>query len=113
MVLVLKDSYGLWQGLLPHIAKTQRRTLGEKIDELFLATLEWAFRASYLSGQQKVTAIEAAVVRLDLVKFFLLVGWEIDMVTDKQYAHLSAPLVEASKMLVGWKEYLETKTPRA
>lgn len=56
-------------------------------------------------------AVGGAVVRLDLVKFFLLVGWEIGMITDKQYAHISAPLVAASKMLVGWKTYLENKTP--
>lgn len=111
VVLTLKDAYNLWQQLLPHCAKTQRRTLGEKVDGLFLETLEWAFRASYLSGQQKSEVIGNAVVRLDSVKFFLLVGWEVDMLTDKQYARLSAPLVEASKMLVGWKEYVEKKTP--
>lgn len=110
-MLTLKDSYALWQQLLPHASKTQRRTLGEKIDELLLETLEWAFRASYLSGAQKIGAVDNALVRLDLVKFFLLVAWEIDMITDKQYAHLSAPLVEASKMLTGWKAYLEKKTP--
>ena len=110
-MLTLKDSYGLWQQLLPHASKTQRRTLGERIDKLFLETLELAFRASYLSGQQKIAAVDSAVIRLDLVKFFLLIAWEIGMITDKQYAHLSAPLVEASKMLVGWKAYLEKKTP--
>ena len=111
VVLTLKDSYGLWQQLLPHASKTQRRTLGEKIDGLFLETLELAFRASYLSGPQKVEVVEKAVVRLDLVKFFLLISWEIGMLTDKQYAQISAPLVAASKMLVGWKAYLEKKTP--
>lgn len=111
MVLTLKDSYNIWQHLLPHSSKIHRQTLGEKIDRLLLETLEWAFRASYLSGQKKITTVEGAVVRLDLVKFFLLIAWEIDMLTDKQYAQLSAPLVDASKMLVGWKEYLEKKTP--
>jgi hypothetical protein len=113
VVLTLKHSYALWQQLLPHSSKIQRHTLGDKIDELFLETLEWAFRASYLSGSEKTIAVAGAVVRLDLVKFFLLVAWEIDMITDKQYAHISEPLVEASKMLVGWKDYLEKKTPQA
>lgn len=111
MVLKLKDAYGLWQQLLPHSSKIQRHTLGEKINELFLEALEWAFRASYVPWSHKVVAVENAVVRLDLAKFFLLVAWEISMLTDKQYAHISTPLVEASKMLVGWKEYLEKKTP--
>lgn len=113
VVLTLKDAYALWQQLLPHSSKVQRHTLGERIDTLFLETLEWAFRASYLSGHQKAAAIEAAAVRLDVVKFFLLVSWEISMITDKQYARLSAPLVEASKMLIGWMEYVKKKTPQA
>jgi hypothetical protein len=33
------------------------------------------------------------------------------MLTDAQYAQLSEYLVEASKMLVGWKHYIEKKTP--
>ena len=110
-VLKLKDAYRLWQQLLQHSAKTQRRTLGEKIDFLFLETLEYTFRASYLTGQEKAKTLDAAVTKLDLVKFFLLIGWEVEMITDKQYAHLLPPVVEASKMLVGWKAYLEKKTP--
>ena len=111
VVFTLKDAYGLWQQLLPHSSKIQRHTLGDKIDALFLETLEYAFRANYLAGPQKIATIDSAIVRLDLVKFFLLVAWEINMITDKQYAHLSAPLVESSKMLVGWKAYLQKKTP--
>ncbi len=57
-----------------------------------------------------MVAVEHAVVRLDIVKFFLLVSWEIEMITDKQYVHISTPLSEASKMLVGWKDYMEKKT---
>ena len=101
----------MWQQLLPHIAKTQRRTLGEKIDTLFLEALEWTFRASYLGGTPKSTALDTAITKLDLVKFFLLVGWNIKLLTDKQYAQISPPLIDASKMLAGWKTYLEKKTP--
>ena len=76
-----------------------------------LETLAYSFRASYLKDERKILAIETALARLDLAKFFLIIGWEMKMMTDAQYAQLSEYLVEASKMLVGWKNYLEKKTP--
>ncbi|HEY4517357.1 MAG TPA: four helix bundle protein [Candidatus Paceibacterota bacterium] len=110
VVLKLKDAYNIWQHLLPHVAKHTRQTLGAKIDSLLLEVLEETFRASYLSPQQKYSNIDTAIVRLDAVKFFVLVGWETGMLTDKQHIALSEPLVEASKMLAGWKLYLQKKT---
>lgn len=76
-----------------------------------LETLACSFRATYLREDRKIAAIEAALARLDLAKFFLVIGWEMKMLTDSQYAQLSEYLVEASKMLVGWKNYSEKKTP--
>ena len=107
----VKQAYLLWNILLSHTPKYSRQTLGLKIDYLLLETLEWAFRASYLPPSQKTSAVITAITKLDLAKFFLQVGWEGGMLDDKQYARVSEPLVEASKMLVGWKEYLEKKTP--
>ncbi len=76
-----------------------------------LETLACSFRASYIQGERKLLAIETALARLDLAKFFLVIGWEMKMLTDAQHAQLSEYLVEASKMLVGWKQYVEKKTP--
>ncbi len=64
-----------------------------------------------MKEERKILSIETALMHLDLAKFFLIIGWEMKMLTDAQYAQLSEYLVEASKMLVGWKNYLEKKTP--
>lgn len=76
-----------------------------------LEALDFTFRASFASGLEKYAALNTAITKLDAVKFFLLVGWECDMISEKHYAMLCAPLIESSKMLVGWKTYLEKKTP--
>ena len=111
VVSKLKDAYLIWQGFLPHVDKARRQTLAQRIDSELLETLAYSFRASYLKDERKILAIETALARLDLAKFFLIIGWEMKMMTDAQYAQLSEYLVEASKMLVGWKNYLEKKTP--
>lgn len=111
VVLKLKETYLAWQAALPHVAKARRQTIAARIDQTLLDTLEYAFRAEYLSGQKKTDALEASIARLDTAKFFLLVGWESDALTNAQYMRITGLLVDASKMLVGWRAYLEKKTP--
>ena len=110
-VLKLKEAYLAWQVALPHVAKARRQTIAARIDAALLDTLEYAFRAEYLSGQRKLDALEASVAKLDAAKFFLLVGWESDAITNSQHMRIAELLIDASKMLVGWKAYLEKKTP--
>jgi hypothetical protein len=111
VVSKLKDAYLIWQSFLPHVDKARRQTIAQRIDAELLETLAYSFRATYLKDARKVAAIETALAHLDLAKFFLIIGWEMKMLTDTQYAQLSEYLAEASKMLVGWKNYIEKKTP--
>ena len=109
--LKLKEAYLAWQEALPHVAKARRQTIAARIDGALLDTLEHAFRAGYLSGTRKSEMLEISIARLDATKFFLLVGWESDAITNAQYLRIAGLLVDASKMLVGWRAYLEKKTP--
>lgn len=111
MVLKLKDAYLAWQAALPHVAKAKRQTIGTRIDLALLDTLEYAFRAEYLSGPRKLDALDTSIARLDAAKFFLLVGWESDAITNAQHLRISGLLIDASKMLVAWRAYLQKKTP--
>jgi len=106
----LKEAYKTWQDILPHVAKSHRQTIGLKIDTLLIGVLEQTFKASYASGDQKYQFISNAVIGNDSAKFFLLVAWECKILNDKHYLRISKTLVEASKMLVGWKNYSENKT---
>lgn len=111
VVLKLKEAYLAWQMALPHVAKAKRQTIAVRIDTALLDTLEYAFRAEYASGGRKFEALESSIEKLDAAKFFLLVGWESDAITNSQYLRIAGLLVDASKMLVGWKVYVEKKTP--
>jgi hypothetical protein len=111
VVLKLKEAYLAWQAALPHVAKAKRQTLGVRIDSALLDTLEFAFRAAYLGDAQKVHALTCAIERLDVAKFLILVGWESNAITNGQHLQITTSLVDASKMLVAWKAYVEKKTP--
>ncbi len=98
----LTGSYKLWHELYAHIAKHSKYTLGEKIDTLFLKTIELIFIARYLKKEQKLPALQKANTEFDTLKFFLQLLWETKGVSTKQYTSLSEKLSEIGKMLGGW-----------
>ena len=77
---------------------------------MLLDTLGLAFQGRYAPLSKRLDLITNAVTKIDSAKFFLIIGWENKVVDDRKYIRLSEKLVEASKMLFGWKAYLEKKT---
>jgi hypothetical protein len=106
LIQKLLATYKLWHEFLPHFSKTSRYTLGIKIDALFIETTEFIFIASRLSKDQKIPFVQKANAKLDLLKFFLQMSWEIKSLDNKKYIILSEHLEEIGKMLGGWQKQL-------
>ena len=102
--------YKLWDEFKNHFPKKSRYALGAKIDTLFFDTTELLFTASYLSKEQKQPVLQKANGKLDLLKFFLQIAWELKVLDTKKYAELSKLLDEIGRMLGGWRKGLENKT---
>ena len=107
----LTAAYKLWHEFLPHFPKTSRYTLGEKIDSLFIETTELTFIAGNLYKGQKLPYVQRAVTKLDLLKFFLQIAWEIKALDNKKFILLSEKLNEVGKMLGGWCRQLNRENP--
>jgi hypothetical protein len=86
--------------------------LGEKINDLFIELSELVLTASYTAKELKGPVIQRASVRLDTLKFFLQIGWELKALDNKRFAELSQPLVEVGKMLGGWQKQTVKQTPQ-
>lgn len=97
----------MWHEFLPHFPKDSRYTLGAKIDNLFLETTELIIGGSYLDKLEKLIYLKRASVRLDLLKFFLQLAWEIESLNNKKYIALSEKLGDAGRMLGGWIKSLK------
>ena len=106
-------TYKVWNSVCNNIPKQTRFTLGAKIDTLFLEILELLFIASYLGKEQKLPVLRKANSALDILKFFLQIGWELKSLDTKRYADLSKSMDEIGRMLGGWRKGLESKTPAA
>lgn len=95
-------AYKLWQDSLQHFPKTSRYTLGSKIDDCFVETIEFIFLASVTPREKKLLYIERGITKFDLLKFFLQLAWEVKALDTKKYAMLMEPLNSIGKMLGGW-----------
>jgi hypothetical protein len=107
----ITQAYKLWHNTLPCIPRLTRYSLGEKINGLFIELSELVLTASYTAKDLKMPIIQRASVRLDTLKFFLQIGWELKAFDNKKFADLSLPLVEIGKMLGGWQKQAQIKTP--
>jgi hypothetical protein len=87
---------------LPHFSKDARYTLGNKIDSLFLEVIENILKAGYSDKLEKLIFLKRGSVKLDLLKFFLQIAWEIKSLDDKKYIKISEKLNEVGKMIGGW-----------
>jgi len=98
----LVSVYRLWHGFLPHFPKDSKYTLGGKIDNLFLETIEYIIKASYSDKLEKLISLKTASTKLDFLKFFLQLSWEIKSLDSKKYISISERLDEIGKMIGGW-----------
>jgi hypothetical protein len=92
---------------LPHFPKISRYSLGTKIDSLFVETVEAVFSASRMNKEQKLSFVQKASAKLDMLKFFLRIAWEIKALDNKKYIMLSEKLDEVGRMLGGWLKQLQ------
>jgi hypothetical protein len=98
----LKTSYILWHGYHQTLAKTERYSLGQRIDSLFIESIESIAIAAFLSREEKPPYVRLAIRKVDTLKILLMILWETKSLDDKKYIALSEPLDEIGKMLGGW-----------
>src|SRR3989338_6023740 len=98
----IKSAYLVWHDYHNILPKTQRYSLGNKIDKIFIAVLELISFASFLNQEEKLPYVKRASRQFDTLKIMLLILWETKSLDNKKYIALSVSLDEAGKMLGGW-----------
>lgn len=92
----------MWHSFLPHLPRLTRYTLGIKIDNLFTALLEITLQAKYAKANEKINLLLEISKRLDNLKYFMTILWEVKGIQNGQYGQIATHLSAIGKMLGGW-----------
>ncbi|MFH1145362.1 MAG: four helix bundle protein [bacterium] len=104
-------AYKQWHGYFQHLPRLTRYSLGAKIDTLFTDVIELILNAGYATKDKKELLVSQASVKLDALKFFLRVAWELKALDHHRFQVIGSLTVEIGKMLGGWRKQLLNKTP--
>jgi hypothetical protein len=109
----IKSAYLLWHEYHSTLPKIHRYSLGSKIDELYIESMEATSAAAFLSRDEKMPYVRLAIRKIDTLKLLLMVLWETKSLDTKKYAALSERMEEIGKMLGGWQGQLaKNSAPR-
>lgn len=95
-------------GLMQHIPKGARYTIGLRIENKFLDLLELGYTTYFTSEKEKKrTQIGECIFLLDIIKFLVTIAWDGRCVPHKAYEESAVKLDEIGKMLGGWRKSLD------
>lgn len=101
------DMIGEALGIVPHIPKGARYTIGTRIENRFLDLLELSYVAYFAEKEKRVEKVTKCILILDTLKFLISVAWEGKLISNKQYETIALKLDEVGKMFGGWKKNLD------
>ena len=108
----MKSAYVLWYGYYQTLPKIHRHTLGQRIDELFIESIESIALASFLKREEKQPYVRLAIRKVDTLKILLMVLWETKSLDNKKYIAMSEKIDEIGRMLGGWNgQLMKNSTP--
>lgn len=90
--------------------KGERFGRGQRIDHLFIELLEMMHRASFTSGDTKLNLLGEALLKVDSLRFFMQLAWELKLVPTNQYGTIGQEVESIGKMIGGWRKGLIAKT---
>lgn len=107
----VKAAYLLWHEYHAALPKLHRYTLGQRIDALYIESIEAISAAAFLAREEKMPYVRLAIRKLDALKVLLMVLWESRSLDTRKYAVLSEKMGEIGKMLGGWQGQLRKTLP--
>lgn len=111
---ILKKFYVLYKDLYAYrsgVAKQDRHTLWQRCENLSLELLELVLLASQRSKSSKLSALETASVKLNVLRFLVRLAKEIKVIDHKKYLALETAIDEIGRMLEGWIKSVASNSP--
>ena len=102
MLEKIKHAYTLWHHFHELLPKTQKYSLGNRIDKLFIESIESTTTAAFLPPTEKLPWVRQALRKTDTIQVLLQVLWDTKSLEDKHYIALTTELASIGQNLGGW-----------
>ena len=102
----IKHAYGLWHCYHELLPKTQKYSLGNRIDKLFIESIEATVTAAFLPPTEKLPWVRLALRKTDTKQVLLQILWETKSLEEKHYITIATELVDIGRDLGGWNGQL-------
>ncbi|MBI4276746.1 four helix bundle protein [Candidatus Uhrbacteria bacterium] len=86
--------------------KTEKYTLGERIEETILTALIGIIEAGHVKKEWKLQPIEQSLRKTELAKILFRLAFETRCITERQYLTTGEQLQRIGQMLGGWRRSL-------
>lgn len=96
----LYELYKTLSETLPSFPKTQRYTLGQRLENTVIDILELLFAIPFSPTRSAI--LEHMSIKLDLLKVLLRLAKDTQSISTNKYIELQIILQEIGKMLGGW-----------
>ena len=96
------ELYKLFHKCLILFPKHEKYTLGQKIENTILETLELVLSANYASIYKKAI-LRKANNKIDLLKYLVRIAHETNSIKIKGYLLLEEVIINIGRMIGGWQ----------
>lgn len=96
------EFYKLTYQYIQLFPKKDKYTLGQKIDNLILDTIELISLAANSQKEEKYNTLQKASLKIDLLKTLIRLSKEVKALDNKKYIQLQQELQEIGRMIGGW-----------
>ena len=106
---IIQKVYDFYRELylvIEKMPKKDKYTLGGKLSKTCLDLMELLIFAGYSNREDKITFLNKASIKLELLKILIRLGEEIKAISTKKYLLLEEKLQEIGRMLGGWMRSL-------
>ena len=91
------------------IPKSERFFIYEKSEKLIIDLIECFLEAGYSRSSNKLSTLEKASVKLNVLRIFIRLMKETGSVDNKKYVALQGMIDEIGRMLGGWIRSYDSK----
>lgn len=106
----ITKTYDLLKWLMPVISKfpkDKRYTLGSRIEEKLLSTLELLIEANY--SREKLVFLKRANLNLEIFRQFIRLAYDLRFIDLRRYEYISRETDEAGRLVGGWLKQQSTR----